>query len=397
MCYSRICSPFLYVAEQLWNIATQIMTKEFTTVKGQSNGRLHTAEFFSKAHDFALLSEEECGAALTKGHLAFENFHSKELKAKLIDFSLNVKVETMDICSEFSAQCLLLRVAHVLDDMNDQLSSNDNNRNCLSTEQEQLLAKTMNCLIATMTEMKVLGTEVNGDLVQQVTWLALSLLIALRDDEFCSITLTKRGLLSRLEAELLNWTKEDNDIEDEGIVHPLHKILLLSTRAEYFGMNESTKLLLTLCARDVIQRGHSKFGKIPSLDSIGLMQRKIINLASKVEEVVNVFTVVDEQVKKAIKASSSDENLTSTNYPYTTEDMDYFVIEAHNRAVSLLYIGDFVNAEKLLTVALNLLPRSGKEVESHGAEIRKVYRGVIQKRGNALSMSSDHMISLFEG
>jgi hypothetical protein len=35
-------------------------------------------------------------------------------------------------------------------------------------------------------------------------------------------------------------------------------------------------------------------------------------------------------------------------------------------------------------------------VESHGAEIRKVYRGVIQKRP-LLSMSSDSMISLFEG
>jgi hypothetical protein len=60
------------IAEQLWNIATQIMTKEFKEVSGHLNPRLYAAELFSKAHDLALYSEEDCGALLTKDHLVFE-------------------------------------------------------------------------------------------------------------------------------------------------------------------------------------------------------------------------------------------------------------------------------------------------------------------------------------
>ncbi len=133
------------IAKQLWNIVTQIMTKECKEVSGYLNPRLYAAELFSKAHDLALYSEEECGAPLTKGHLVFEDLHSKSNKAKVVVFTLKVKLESTDICSEFSAQCLLLNVAHVLDDVNDKISLVNNSQDCLSTDQEQLLSKTMNC------------------------------------------------------------------------------------------------------------------------------------------------------------------------------------------------------------------------------------------------------------
>ena len=112
---------------------------------------------------------------------------------------------------------------------------------------------------------------------------------------------------------------------------------------------------------------------------------------------------IDEQVRNDTNVKSpptSDFNAKKEVGLYTMDDIDYFAIEAYNRAISLLYIGDFLNAEKLLTVALNLLPHCGKEVVSHGSEIRKVYRGVIQRRNvesDGLSMMSDSMITLFEG
>ncbi len=376
------------------------MTKDdLAQVKGESiSSRLHAAELYSKAHDFALLSEEECGISLTKGYIAFENFDGKQCNPKVIDFKASAKFNSTDICSEFSAQCLLLMIAHILDDVNVQMPSEGTDTTDLSPDQEQVLNRAIGCLIVAMSEIYVLGTQMNETIAQQIIWLALSLLIAVRNDELCSNTLSEGGLLYRLQVEILDKAS-GSDVWNAGTAHPLYRIFLLSTRSEYFGMRLTTKLLLTLCVNNAIQRGCSYVDK-GSLNSVGSIQKKIINFASKVEEVVNIFNAVDEQVKRTSKKDSSSSSSNKNIFPYKEIDIDYFVIEAHNRAVSLLYVGDLINAEKLLTVALNLLPYSGKEVERHGAEIRKVYRGVIEKRCNGdriLSMSSDTMISLFDG
>lgn len=423
--------------EQLWNIATQIVTKEFTNYNNgdsttSNSRRLHAADLFSKAHDFALFSEEEYGSSLTKGHLVCENFDGKHHKDKVFDFTSKVKLESTDICSEFSAQCLLLKVAHILDDTNDQIISSQEHNNCmdcLSTDQEQVLSRTMNCLIATMGEMQVLENDINQNVTQEVVWLALTLLIVLRDDLFGSIVLNKRGLLSRLELELTDASLDDkSEMKDRTDPNPLDRLFLLIPLAENFGMNETAKTLLKLCAKHMLHNSSTtntcmtinSNGERRRTDfSLGLIQRKIIHLASRVEEVVDVFTSIGEYVKQHSNNSSSsfsvdnisdagiddnnyiqNQNQFTNKYQYNRDDIDYFVIEAHNRAVSLLYIGDYMNAEKLLTVSLNLLPHCGKGVECHGTEIRKVYRGVIQRRSNNgecfLSMASDTMISLFD-
>ena len=58
------------IAEQVWNIAIQVMSidgKEDNDVNDIS--RIYASIFFAKAHDFALLSEEEDGLALSKPYL----------------------------------------------------------------------------------------------------------------------------------------------------------------------------------------------------------------------------------------------------------------------------------------------------------------------------------------
>jgi len=88
-------------------------------------------------------------------------------------------------------------------------------------------------------------------------------------------------------------------------------------------------------------------------NTIGFIQRNIINIASEVEEVVIAFDSIDRVMKLQNKFGHN----ASMTY-YSLEDIDYFVGEAHNRACSLTFVGDALNAEKLLTVALNLLRHS---------------------------------------
>ena len=86
------------------------------------------------------------------------------------------------------------------------------------------------------------------------------------------------------------------------------------------------------------------------------------------------------------------------NHPYSTEELDYFTIEAHNKAVRLVYIGDLPNAEKLLAIAQNLVPYCGNQVESYAGEIRRTYRSVVERKSAPrphVSMSSESLIKLF--
>ena len=435
---------FVSQAEQLWNIATQITSEESLLFHGHTNTKLLAADLFSKAHDFALLSEEECNAFLTKGFLACENFDGSKYTEKHIDFTSKSQVPSTDICSEFSAQCLLLNVAHMVDhhmNENMKISSETSSDDTITVEQELQLSSTMNCLIAAMSEIQVLGTDMNSEVIEQVKWLALTLLIALRNDVFCSRVLKQHGLLNLFEDTFVGCVEQKMTIDDDcnngtetdgddDMAHLLRRLFYLISLAENYSLNESTKILLILCAKYISPCSRSPPSKeafrIDKHDtsnfSMGLIQRKIIHLSSQVEEVVNVFTNIDKHIRtmnshKDKEVEDKDDVATNTKdrissspsnssllYPYVQTDIDYFIIEAHNRAVNLLYIGDFIHAEQLLTVALNLLPYCGKEVECHGGEIRNVYRGVIQRRCNTddvLSMDGNclglGLIGLFEG
>ena len=136
--------------------------------------------------------------------------------------------------------------------------------------------------------------------------------------------------------------------------------------------------------------------------SIGFVQKKIIQLSFSAIDVVSVMENVQKTMETSGHSNIAEENDGMNNkgksHPYTIEELDYFTIEAHNKAVSLIYIGDLSNAEKLLAIALNLVPFCGNQVESYAGEIRRTYRSVMERKGAPrphVSMSSESLIRLF--
>jgi len=82
----------------------------------------------------------------TKGHLTRERFDGEAYASSYIDFSSD-KLNATDLCSEFSAQCLLSSVANVVDGISiETLASNKLNPQN-SPETSQLLGATLKCLI----------------------------------------------------------------------------------------------------------------------------------------------------------------------------------------------------------------------------------------------------------
>ncbi len=346
------------------------------------------AEYFRSAHDFALLSEEEARGLLTKGHLACDGFDSETYASTTLDFSVTNKTMASDLCSEFSYQCLISSVANVIDAFNSQDHENDHN----SIEAVQLLELSHKCLVVAMAELRTLELSQSRSTQRATIWLSLNILIAMRNDESAYLTLSNGGLLDKLEEEIGNSIDEK---DSENSLEPLDHLYFLANRAETFGMRSAAKLLLILCANEMSRKGMNNI--IDHVNTIGVVQRKIIHLASTVEEVVNTFDAIDSAMKPFVNEKDVG---TNGSKPYTTNDIDYFVVEAHNRAVNLIFIGDISNAEKLLTVSLNLLPFGSKEVECYGTEIRHTYRGVIGRRGmgcGALTLSAGNLLTLFEG
>ena len=359
----------LWIAEQLWNISNQIMTSVVPLNKKRYIAEL-VADYLRDAHDFALLSEEEENMFLTRGHLGRESF-GVHTSGCISFFS---KEMGSDLCSEFSAQCLLSSVANVIDA-----------NNCETSESVQTL-EISKCLVAAMAELRTLEMMENAEVEAATAWLSLNVLIAMQDDESCSIALVNGGILDKL-TSILNTFQNSSGAKDQfAEMPPVDQLFLLANQAQRFGMQSSAKHLYIICA-EAMHKAKRAF-VIQENCTIGLVQRHIIALSSTVSEVVNTFDSVDRTMKSSEFTGS-----------YTAADIDYFVVEAHNRACSLVFMGDAPNAERLLTVAMNLLPHSSKSVECFGSAIRRTYRSVIGREGiggGALTLTVGNMISFFE-
>ena len=371
----------LWIAEQIWNISNQMIAEQ------ASNGTKRRiapfiAEYLRNAHDFAFLSEEEASARFTNGHLARESFTAEHFASSRIDFN-SENLRAIDLCSEFSAQCLLSSVANVIDYISTE------NPSQMSTDKSQEINFALKCLIVAMAELRTLEIMKKGRAEIVLVWLFLNLLLEGRDDESCVTALVSGGLLEKLKNVVFPSNDGFSGQED---ISPLEQVYILANRAYAFRMQMTAKHLFLLCAEEMTSL--QKTFIINEKNTIGSLQRRIINLASTVQELLSTFECIDQLMKSHSK--SNDQDLLT----YKSEEIDYFVVEAHNRACSLTFVGDSLNAEKLLAVALNLLPFSSKEVESYGSEIRRAYRNVIGRQGiggGALSMSAGDLVSLFEG
>ncbi len=335
------------------------------------------AKYLIDAHDFALLSEEEAHTPLTKGHLGHEHFNEEAYGSVFVEFGSKAFKAT-DLCSEFSAQCLLSSVASTVD----RIISAE--AQVTRDEDSQIMIFALKCLVVAKAELTTLGME-NERADETLVFLSLNLLIAMRDDESCLNALNEGGLLTKLKMDILH-SRGDRPSSAIGL-RPLEHLYILANRANFFGMQITAKTLFSICANEMIRT--QKDFIINQSNTIGLIHRIVINLQSSVSDVVATFHSINMLMEK-------NKSNTGKNYPtYSSEDLDFLVVEAHNRACSLIFIGDTKHAEKLLTVALNLLPYCSKEVENYGPEIHRAYRGVLGNQ-NSLSLTSGDLMDLLK-
>ena len=348
------------------------------------------AQLFSKAHDFALFSEEEVNLKLTKGYLACESFAALSRESEILTLSSSMDKAT-ELCSEFSYQCLILSIAYDLDDIETQDGGEIEDKSC--TKYDQRLRVIKNYLRGAIAETKELDTSTTKEADESLIWLSLTYLVAKGDDRICIDSLTNGGFLDRMNNELK--IDSSQGAADDKSKTALEHVMKIAERSLEKNMPETAFQLFAICTMKMLQYRIKTLRGAKS-KSVGSIQKHMLILSRTVDEVVNIVDVVYQTLKGHSVSCKSPESL---NSPYELNEVDYFTIEAHNRAVGLMHIGDYNNAERLLMIAVNLVSFSGKEVVTYGGEIRRTHRCVVDHcgvGGGILSMSQKNMLQLFQ-
>mmetsp|Transcript_14255 Transcript_14255/g.21073 ORF Transcript_14255/g.21073 Transcript_14255/m.21073 type:complete len:1526 (-) Transcript_14255:365-4942(-) len=378
----------VWLAEQTWNIAVQM-----------SNSGLKSAasSLFRKAHDFALLSEEECGQRLTRGYLdGDENKYNTDVDfGTLFTSDETLTARASELSSEFSAHCLLLSVANAVDAIyssknvstNSDCDDPNTEKACADESLPACICQCRSEFVATAgkDEQK---REANEKMDRVIAWLALRTMVELGNDALISNGL--EGTLSKVVVA-----------EPDDASH----LYLCAKRAQVNKMWDSCKILLRALSNHLVKNSMSTVnvstgGKDKGdtyTITLGDIQKKLVQLASSVNETVQAFeNIAVSDKKKSISI-------------YNQDSINWFTIEAYNRGINLMFMGDILNAERLLAIALNLLPNCGKEVECHAGEMRLAYHRAVEKKnalrgfvtnaaafgGDAQGFASDDAISLF--
>lgn len=375
--------------------------------------RYLASQLFAKAHDFALLSEEEEGQELTKGHLDCDLGGAWGAKAR---------TDACDLSSEFSAQALLLAVANAVDSALVSRKAVESNRGMTAFCVSEQMTRSLDRLKLSRSEFDICREGANGmddgNLDRLFAWLSLRCMVEVRNDDACVNAIESDRLLSRLDLEPALTKKRKlhevklvetarlsgsdvankghHEIEQVGSNEADKPILAFeestiaqlygcSCRAELSGMPRTSRLLLLACARSIVNSGNGAIDlKGSTSHSLGEIHRRLIQLSPSVFGILEVFDEVNKVV--AVKARPAD------YLGYKQSDIDWFTIEAYNKGINLTFLGDISNAEKLLGIALNLLPACGKEVECHASEMRLAYRFAIERKGDAGMIPNNGML-----
>jgi len=407
----------VWIAEQLWNIGVQLISADLSD-RIKNDARWIAAEVFSRAHDFALLTEEEEGESLSRGFLDLDLGQNTDDESILVpDFIRGRQSCACDLSSEFSAHCLLLSVANAVDNISLDIATTEDISE-LSPSVKSKLKKSLCRLVRAKDEFNLNQTESahKQHIEGLIAWLALRCLVEIGDDTACADALMNGGLIDRLIAAeprsySLDDANQENNIDHGSLggtsaqlngdtTSLLEHIVLIAHRSESREMTVSAKHLLFFCSRNLLQSKGSTLTLIDAdVFSLGKIQQKILQLSSSMRDVIRVFEDVDKAAKTCVVDSDSSDDIAREKKIYSTEEIDWFTIEAYNRGVNLLFLGSIACAEQLLAIALNLLPMCGEEVECHGAEMRNAYRGAVERKGgaggNTISSSAGEMISLF--
>ena len=399
----------IWIAEQLWSMASLFSSDKWTM-----------SQLYAKSHDFALLSEEEEGAKLTDGYLDCDYGCTADMQAP--DFSRsgisdgqNIAASTLS--SEFSSWCLIMSVASAVDDIEGAKAANkDWAKLCLHR-----LALAYNEM-----EVNELHDEQNRKEVRpMLAHLTLRCLVELGDDERGRAVLSDGSLLKCLcegnvaqeygqegadgDANTDSDFSVEPDIESSNTnstyaISMLQNLYANAAQAETKGLPETAKMLLRTCIAQFNECTRNESGGAQSTQtdqvSIGQLRRKQIELASDVQETVAVFEAVDASVKMVADnvAEAGGNGGGETNLLYTKDQLDWYAVEAHNRACNLMSLGDIPNAKRLLAVALNLLPFCSKAVASYGGEMRNTYAKLSLHSGDRhQAFAHGNIVDLFCG
>ena len=373
----------IHIAEQLWSMAGLF-----------SSNKQVVSQLYARAHDFALLSEEEESAKLTKGFLDCD-FGCGATDLQCPNFSQLGRRDNAStassLSSEFSAQCLIISVANAIDDGEGSRAANkDWAKHCLHR---------LALVYAEMEVNELHDNENREEVRPMMAHLTLRCLLELGDDDVSSTHLADGSLLKCLAEK--NLAKDvyvtDDDESGDGSSLPMddtgssrakdsinftaklvENLYASATKAEAKGLRETSKILLRSCV-DQIKSGSftgNNSQDLPDHFSVGDIQRKLIELGSNIQEVVGVFEAVDASLKTVIDETGDGGG---ENLLYSKDQLDWFAVESHNRGCQLLQLGDYQNSLRLVSCSLNLLPHCSKAASAYRAEMHSTYTTVSSK------------------
>jgi len=367
----------VWIAEALWNLAVAAMSSN-----GTGNSLFHSrwisSEIFARSHDFALLSEEEDGKALSKSFLDFEQ------KAPFPPFRIKSigedDIEASELSSEFSAQCLVLSIANQID------STRSDNENHLTGENgtkiRERLRKSLHRVRMAKNEFQLCRKEDDqNDYLGMLSWLALRCMLELRDDDTCLTSLKYGGLIELLMScdpnNLTNLLESDAVQIDstDSFNRKLSHLFMCACRAEENDMTASTKTLLQHCSNEMSSAGIKKL-LTHQHATLGTIHKKLVQLSESVAETAEMFNEVTSFCE-------GKRDQPSTKW-YDQDEIDWFTVEAFNRGINLSFLGDIANSENLLAAALNLLPSCSQEVQCYRQDMTVAYSGIMERKGLAI-------------
>lgn len=293
-------------------------------------------------------SEEEEGARLSKLDYDVKYEPEKFTMPSFNSASTHLS-SASDISSQFSAQCLLLSAAVTVDYLE---SSEDDQRSSAKILHRRTLAR-----LAQSQQEFELNCKKNGQVSKMIALLTMRCLLGLEEDSF-SFQTCNDGLCDTLLK--LHTTAAVAAGEK---FQMLKQVKMMSDSALQKRMAHTDRILTKLCSDMLQKSGVYVVGEI----SLGDLQRKMIQSAVTVEEVIGIFQEIDDLSKKE-------------GTSYTPEEFAWFTVEAHNKAIQLSTIGDDARAKTFLTFAMSFVDFSTKEVRCHKSKIMADFSKSVQKQ-----------------
>jgi hypothetical protein len=245
-------------------------------------------------------SEEEEGARLSK--LDYDVKYEPE-KFSVPSFNGASTTAASDISSEFSAQCLLLSAAVIVDYLEmSQMGDQSSNK--------MLLRRTLHRLAQSQQEFE-LNCKKRAKVSKMIALLTMRCILGIGEDSF-AFQICNDGL----SATLLKLHLNDAATSDKEF-QTLRHVKLMSDLALEKRMTHTDRVLTKLVSDMLQKSGTFEVDLGGCLLSLGDLQRKIVQSASSVDDAIGVFQEIDNVVKKAEKGGNKK--------IYSADEFSWFV------------------------------------------------------------------------